>query len=301
MSEAEAQHRSSAMPTIAWASGGTAPVIAFGSDDALEVDSSIAAAPGTPLAGRVTFASGEEHPLVLKVRRCKRTGEERFTIDGKVTSPTRALRAALIPFSRVLAGAQLRCSLGPLGRKRESGVDGGSVEAEGGCERRVVRKDVGQHRRGEEQHEQESPAPSAAEAGSDEAEEGERGGGEGGDEQQAGANERTQCSDAERRDGEKRGEGCEDGDRERNASGRKAGNEQGRAGPDVAGGKAAKPRERHGAAVEWASGAAACEREGKGQRNDPKSERRAACDDAIEKGALGTFGRAQDHHHGDES
>jgi len=59
-------------------------------DDHVRVQSEQAAAPGSRLAG--TVATGEA--LRIKVHRCLRRGDG-FVIDGKLQSPTRALRRLL--------------------------------------------------------------------------------------------------------------------------------------------------------------------------------------------------------------
>jgi hypothetical protein len=80
--------------SLRWRGSGRAEALAFGRDE-LAVRSTVAAAPGTPLEGELEVPGGDPLPLTVKVRRCRREPEGTFRIEGRLISPTRALREAL--------------------------------------------------------------------------------------------------------------------------------------------------------------------------------------------------------------
>jgi hypothetical protein len=75
---------------ITWTKSGTATLVRFHEPYAA-VRSTISAAPGTPLAGKLD-AQGLD--LTVKVKSCKRDGDH-FVIEGRLVNLTRELREAL--------------------------------------------------------------------------------------------------------------------------------------------------------------------------------------------------------------
>lgn len=73
---------------------GPAEPLTFDRDE-LTIRSSVAAAPGTPLVGELEVPGAAPLPFVVKVRRCRLEPEGTFRIDGRLVSPTRALREVL--------------------------------------------------------------------------------------------------------------------------------------------------------------------------------------------------------------
>jgi hypothetical protein len=73
---------------------GPAEPVTFNRDE-LTIRASAAAAPGTPLVGELEVPGVALLPFVVKVRRCRLEPEGTFRIDGRLVSPTRALREVL--------------------------------------------------------------------------------------------------------------------------------------------------------------------------------------------------------------
>lgn len=85
-----------ARPSLALSLRGRGPAEPLTFDrDELSIRSSVAAAPGTPLEGELEVPGAAPLRLVVKVRRCRREPEGSFRIDGRLVSPTRALREVL--------------------------------------------------------------------------------------------------------------------------------------------------------------------------------------------------------------
>ena len=74
------------------ARGGEAELCSL-SGDRLAVLSTVPSAPGSTLEGELPFAAGLV--IRLKVRRCQRTADGRFAIEGRAVNLTRELRAAI--------------------------------------------------------------------------------------------------------------------------------------------------------------------------------------------------------------
>lgn len=77
---------------IRWDKAGEAELVLL-DGERLTVLSTVPAAPGTPLKGKLLAEA--EMPVELKVFSSKKTPEGRFTIVGRVVNLTRELRAAL--------------------------------------------------------------------------------------------------------------------------------------------------------------------------------------------------------------
>lgn len=82
---------------VAWNRGGTA-VLVETDGGRVSVDSDVAAAPGTPLAGRVKGSALDGAPLLVKVRGCRRINQEPplYRIEGRFVNLSSKERASLL-------------------------------------------------------------------------------------------------------------------------------------------------------------------------------------------------------------
>jgi hypothetical protein len=80
------------MAHVCWSKGGEADVLAV-DGERVQLRSTAAAAPGTPLEGKLAVGSGKG--IRVKVARCRREQGAGFVIEGRLLDAARELRAEL--------------------------------------------------------------------------------------------------------------------------------------------------------------------------------------------------------------